>query len=64
MDMRDRPVLIPAGTLDDVLSMASMAADRLPQNDALTMALRGAVAEARCGLVVAPQPEYDPSHAM
>ena len=50
----DRLVLVPATLLDDLLELARLAADRLPEHDSLRMSLAGSVSATRaCAL---PEP--------
>jgi hypothetical protein len=50
----DRLVVISAQGLDDLLELARMAADRLPQEDALHSALIGAISQVRTSATVEP----------
>ncbi len=50
----EKLVMVSARRLDDVLELARLAVGRLPQDDPLTRALAGAVAETRLTAVVEP----------
>jgi len=50
----DRLLLIPAAQLDDLLELARLAAARLPEYDALQLALIGAIAEVRISSAYEP----------
>lgn len=50
----DRFALVPAGQLDDLLELARLAVDRLPDSDPLTTALRGSAAQIRSVAVLDP----------
>lgn len=49
-----RLVVVNARHLDDLLEMARLAVDRLPDTDPLASHLRGAVAQVRLGAVLEP----------
>lgn len=49
-----RLVVVPAARLDDLLELARLAADRLPEHDALTTALAGAAAQVRSDSILEP----------
>lgn len=53
----DRWVLVPAKRLDDLLETSRMAADRLPSNDPLTMALKASIADTKISSLVDPTVE-------
>lgn len=48
----DSVILVPARALDDLAELASRLADRADPNDALVMALRGAIGQVRSGSVI------------
>lgn len=48
----DRGVVVRARTLDDLLELVARAAERLPDTDPLTSALRGVAAEVRADAYV------------
>lgn len=50
----DRIVFVSAKSLDDVLELSRLAAERLPQGDPLVSALRGAIANARLDAITEP----------
>lgn len=50
----DRLVVVPAALLDDVLELARLAADRLPNPDPLRAALTGSTAAVRSAIIVEP----------
>ena len=52
--IRDRHVIVSAGQLDDLVELASLAAQRLPETDPLTSALRGSIAQVRSESVLEP----------
>lgn len=52
--MTEQLVLVPLQGLRELLELASVAADRLPPNDPLTLALRGAGAQLRSRAVPEP----------
>jgi hypothetical protein len=43
----DRLVLVPATALDDLLELARLASDRLPEQDPLVLPLRGSIGQVR-----------------
>lgn len=47
-------VLISATRLDELLELSRAAVERLPENDPLASALRGAVAEVRLSAIIEP----------
>jgi hypothetical protein len=50
-----RLVLVNARVLDDLLEMARLASERLPETDPLASSLRGSVAQVRLGAVMEPE---------
>lgn len=50
----DRLVIISAQALDDLLELARMAAERLPQEDALHNALVGSISQVRTSATIEP----------
>lgn len=57
VNVRERLVVVPVGALDDLLELATRvldAAGRVPENDSLLSALRGAVSEVRCRSALEP----------
>lgn len=52
--IQDRLVLVRAGALDEVLELARLAAERLPQDDPLTFALKGTIGQIRSGVLIEP----------
>lgn len=50
----DRLVLVPAAQLDDLLELARLLAERLPETDSLASALRGSTAQVRSVAVLEP----------
>lgn len=53
-DIRDKAVIVPAGSLDDLLELARLAAERLPDTDPLVSALRGRIAQVRVEALLEP----------
>lgn len=49
-----KAVLVPATLLDDLLELARLAADRLPEDDSLASNLRGQAASVRHSAVLEP----------
>lgn len=55
MDTLDgRLLIVPARPLDDLLELARIAADRLPDHDPVASSIRGAVAQVRASLILEP----------
>lgn len=52
--LRDRLVLVPAVALDDMLELSRALIGRLPQDDPLVLALRGAIGQVRAEIVMEP----------
>lgn len=53
MDVRGKLVVVPADQLDDLLELARLAAERLP-DDQLARSLRSATATVRCSQLIEP----------
>ena len=49
-----RLVVVSARDLDDVLELARVASDRLPEHDPIASNLRGAIAQVRTSAVMEP----------
>lgn len=54
MNSTDRLVLVPATQLDDLLELARLAVDRLPETDPLRSCLLGSVAGVRSAALSEP----------
>lgn len=50
----DRLVIVRAKDYDDVLELARLSVERLPHDDPLALALRGAIANARSAVLPEP----------
>lgn len=49
-----RLVVVPASLLDDLLELARLSADRLPDSDPLRSALLGSISGVRCAAILEP----------
>jgi len=52
--LEGRLVLVSASRLDDMLELARLASDRLPAEDPIALALKGAAAQVRSEVVFEP----------
>lgn len=52
--IQDRHVLVNAKALDDALELSRAAVERLPKEDPLALALRGALAQLRSNAIIEP----------